>query len=109
MKGIVGSSVQFNWSFSGDVLVFKWGLTAGVGASVLNEELCSITKFGTVSVRSLPGYTGRVSGSLSGDKAMFTLSKLEASDTRFYGCQISPTDPGVTAKFDNVKLNVEGE
>ena len=109
MKGIVGSSVQFNWSFSGDVFVFKWGLTGGAGASVLDEELYSITKFGAVSVTSLPAYTGRVSGNGIAGKAIFTLSKLEASDTRFYGCDIRPTDPGGTTKFDNVKLVVEGE
>ena len=109
MKGIVGSSVQFNWSFSGDVLVVKWGLTGGAGASVLNEQLYAITKSGAESVTSLPAYAGRVSGSRIAGKAIFTLSKLETSDTRFYGCQISPTAADGATKNDNVKLVVEGE
>ena len=109
MKGIVGSSVQFNWSFSGDVSLVKWGLTGGAGAGFFDEELYSITKFGSVSVTSLPAYTGRVSGNRIAGKAIFTLSKLETTDTRFYGCQISPTDPAETSVFDNVKLVVEGE
>lgn len=109
MRGIVGSSVQFNWTFSGDVLVVKWGLIAGAGAVTLDEKLYSISKFGSVSVTSLPAYTRRVSGSRIAGKAIFTLSKLETSDTRFYGCVISPTDPGGATKFDNVKLVVEGK
>ena len=109
VKGIVGSSVQFNWSFSGDVLLVKWGLTGAADAGVFDQTLYSISKSGSVSVTSLPAYAGRLSGSLSGGKAIFTLSKLETSDTRFFGCQITPTAPGGTAQFDNVKLVVEGK
>ena len=109
MKGIVGSSVQFNWSFSGDVLLVKWGLTAGAGAVTLDEGLYSINKLGQELVTSLPAYTARVSGSRFAGKAIFNLSKLEIGDARFYGCQISPTSAGGQSKFDNVKLVVEGE
>ena len=109
MKGIVGSSVQFNWSFSGDVSIVKWGLTAGAGAVVTNPQLYSITKSGIVSKTSLPAYTGRVSGSFIAGKGMFTLSELKTTDTRFYGCMIDSTAPDATPEIDNVKLVVEGK
>ena len=109
MRGIVGSSVQFNWTFSGDVSIVRWGLTTGAGAVTLDKQLIFMTKFKSVPVKSVPSYTGRVSGSRIAGKAIITLSKLETSDTRFYGCEIRPTAPGDKAKFDNVKLVVEGE
>ena len=109
MKGIVGSSVQFNWSFSGDVLLVKWGLTGAADAGVFDQILYAISKSGSVSVTSLPAYTGRVYGNFSGGKATFVLSKLERDDARFYGCQITPNAPDGTAQFDNVKLVVEGK
>ena len=109
MKGIVGSSVQFNWSFSGDVSLVKWGLTAGAGAVSLNEELYSITKSGVVSKTPKQEYKERVSGRRTVGKAMFTLSELKTSDTRFYGCQIDSIAPDGTPQLDNVKLVVEGE
>ena len=109
VKGIVGSSVQFNWSFTGDVLLVKWGLTRAADAGVFDQTLYSMSKSGSVSVTNLPAYAGRVYGSLSGGKAMFTLRKLETADTRFYGCQINPNKPDGRAQFDNVILVVEGE
>ena len=109
VKGIVGSSVQFNWSFSGDILLVKWGLTGAADAGLVDQMLYSIFKSGSVSVTSLPAYAGRVSGSRSGGKAMFTLSKLETSDARFFGCQITPNAPDGKSKLDNVKLVVEGK
>ena len=110
MKGIAGSSVQFNWSFSGDVSIVKWGLTARAGAGTLDKELCSISKFGSLSFTSLPAYAGRVSVLFFRvGNVIFTLSKLETRDTRFYGCNLIPTNPFGLAKLDNVKLVVEGE
>ena len=111
VKGTVGSSVQFNWSFSGDVRIVDWGLTLAADAKSFdnNQRLYSLTKTGSIPVTPPQAYTGRVSGSRSGGKAIVTLSKLKIGDARFYGCRLSPTSPIDSAVFDNVKLIVEGE
>ena len=111
MRGTVGSSVQFNWSFSGDVKIVTWGLTQAADSLVFenNQKLYSLTKSGPESVTPPSAYTGRVSGSRSGNHATFTLNILQKGDTRFYGCKINPQDPNLDPIFDNVKLVVEGE
>lgn len=112
VKGTVGSSVHFNWSFTGDVRLVDWGLTVKADATEFdnNQRLYSLSKSGPISVTPPQAYIGRVSGSRSGGgKAIFTLSKLGIGDARFYGCRLSPTDPSGGTLFDNVKLVVEGE
>ena len=111
VRGTVGSPVQFNWSFSGDVKFVDWGLTLAADAKVFDSDqrLYSLTKTGVAAVTPPQAYTGRVFGSRSSGKAIFTLSKLKTSDARFYGCQISPSAPDGDTVWDNVKLIVEGE
>ena len=111
MKGTVGSSVQFNWSFSGDVSSVDWGLTLAADSNLFdnNQKLYSLPKTGSTSVTPPPAYTGRVSGSRSGGNAIFTLRKLQTNDARFYGCWLYPTAPDGDTIWDNVKLVVEGE
>ena len=111
---LVGSSVNFTWSFSGDVLSVFWGLKrAGVNYIADNGKLVSIDKLGNSDSKSAPAsYTGRVSGWRSGDRfsgqAIFTLTSITRNDERFYGCQIMPVDPVDVPKFDFVKLVVVG-
>ena len=111
MRGAVGSSVQFNWSFSGDVKLTRWGLTKAADSTGFdnNQILYSLTKTGPGSVTPPSAYTGRVSGHRSGNSFTFTLNNLQKGDTRFYGCQINPQDPNLHPVYDNVKLFVEGE
>ena len=110
LKGTVGSSVQFNWSFSGDVGFVDWGLTQSAQAVSFDNDqrLYSFSKFGTAAVSPPAAYNGRVFGIRSGGKVTFTLSNLQDGDTRFYGCQINPAKGGLSL-LDNVKLVVEGE
>ena len=108
---MVGSSVNFTWSFSGDVDSVKWGIKQP-GASILSTEIANINQAGLVSLASLPAYTGRVSASRSGDsssgQAMFTLSFIKKDDERSYGCQITPNHPDDSADIDFVYFAVEG-
>ena len=87
------------------------GLTQAADSLVFenNQKLYSLTKYGSGSVTPPSAYTGRVSGHRSGNNVTFTLNNLQKGDARFYGCQISPQDPNLDPKFDNVKLFVEGE
>ncbi len=112
MTGLVGSSVNFTWSFSGDVDTVDWGLKKdGVNGFVNNGRLVSLDKSGSVSVTVPSAYSGRVSGSgdVSSGQAIFTLSSIRKSDDRYFGCRISPTDSFMSQKFDLVYLAVKGE
>ena len=111
VKGTVGSFVQFNWSFVGDVSSVDWGLTLAADSNWFdnNQNLYSLTKSGSIPVTPPQAYAGRVSGSRSGGKVIFTLSKLETNDARFYGCRLYPTVPFWDTIWDNVNLVIEGE
>ena len=102
--------MQFNWSFSGDVKYVYWGLTQAADAIAFdnNQMLMLLTKVGSMSVTPPSAYTGRVLGNRSGHQVIFTLSNLNTSDGRFYGCRISSPPDGGTS-FDNVQLVVEGQ
>lgn len=112
MRGTVGLSVQFNWTFPANVKFVDWGLTEGADSFTFdnNQKLFLLSMSGPVTPPVTPpkAYTGRVSGSYNGNHAVFTLSNLKTSDTRFYGCRIRSPPTGGT-DFDNVKLIVEGK
>ncbi len=86
VTGLVGSSVNFTWSFSFDVYVVDkvdWGLKKdGVNGFEYNGRLVSLDNRGSVSVTAPSAYNGRVSG--SGDVfsgyVIFTLSSIRKSD-----------------------------
>ncbi len=111
VRGLVGSSVNFTWSFSGDVDKVEWGIKkAGQPDLENNGLLISLKKTGPVSIPVPSAYSGRVSesGDVSSGQIIFTLSSIRKSDERYYGCRITPTDPFVLSKFDSVYLAVKG-
>ena len=109
VKGVVGSSFKFNWSFTGDVRLISWGLTRPNSFFVLNPILYTLLANGNPGSVSTPAaYVGRVDGISFNSFVMFTLHNLKLDDTRVYGCKINAKTPGVSA-FDNVKLVVESE
>ena len=112
VTGLVGSSVNFTWSFTGDVKAVYWGLKKdGVNDIQHNAVLVSLDKNGPILVTVPSAYSGRVSGSgdASSSQVIFTLSPIRLSDEGFYGCAIKPTDPFDQQHFDSVKLTVKGE
>ena len=113
VTGIVGLSVNFTWSFSGDVDSVDWGLKKdGVNDFENNGVLVSLSKKGPVSTAVPSAYSGRVSGSgdASSGQVVFSLSQVKTSDDRLYGCRISPSDVSAdTQKLDSVYLEVNGE
>ena len=78
VTGLVGSSVNFTWSFSGNVYTIDWGIKKD-GANALNasSRLISLDPTGSVYVPVPAVYAGRVSGTRHGDsssaQAVFTL------------------------------------
>ena len=112
VTGLVGSSVNFTWSFSGDVDSVSWGLKKdGVDIIKNGGELVSLNKNGPVSLAVPLSYSGRVSGSsdASFSQVTFTLSSIRMSDKGFYGCKITPSGIFYEEKFDSVYLAVKGE
>ena len=114
MTGSVGSSVNFTWSFSGDVaIVLKWGLKKrDANDFESNGVLVTINRFGVASLSGPPSYSTRVSGSRGGSpysgQVIFTLTSITKTDARYYGCQLSPLTGFDSAIFDSVLLVVEG-
>ena len=113
VTGLVGSSVNFTWSFSGNAKTVTWGLKDPSSPSIPSDKrLVSLSKSGQVSLTVPQSYFGRVSGSRSGDsssgQAIFTLSNIRKSDATVYGCQIEPERPFGEA-IDGVVLFVQGE
>ena len=112
VTGLVGSSLNFTWSFSGDVDSVSWGLKKD-GAIVIKNDgiLVSLDKNGPVSVAVPKAYTGRVSGSgdASSGQVTFTLTSIRMSDKGFYACTLNPTSPFDKKKYDSVYLAVKGE
>ncbi|XP_068732282.1 uncharacterized protein [Montipora capricornis] len=107
VKGVVGSSFKFNWSFTGDVRLISWGLTRPDSFYVFDQILYKLLANGNPGSVSTPArYVGRVDGMSFNSSVIFTLHNLKLDDTRVYGCMINARTPGVSA-FDNVKLVVE--
>ncbi|XP_078379932.1 uncharacterized protein LOC144662852 [Oculina patagonica] len=110
--GLVGSSVNFTWSFSGDVDNVDWGLKRDGMRDLENGGiLVTIKQNGVVSVPAPSAYSGRVSGSgdVSSGQVIFTLSSIRKSDEKYYGCRIDKVTDFDPAKFDSVYLAVRGE
>ena len=108
---MIGTSVNFTWSFSGDVDSVSWGLKhAGINSIQNNGVLVFMDKSGSVSVTIPPSYNGRVNGSgnVTSGLTIFTLSPIKMSDERFYGCVIRPHYAFDNEQFDAVHLVVEG-
>lgn len=115
MTGLIGSSVNLTWSFSGDVDKVYLGLKqTGVNDIDNNGRLASLDKDSILLPVSVPPtYTGRVSGSRRGNvssgQVVFTLSSITNDDERSYGCVLTPSVPFDFTRFDSVHLVVEGE
>ncbi|XP_068686489.1 neural cell adhesion molecule 2-like isoform X3 [Montipora foliosa] len=108
VTGFVGSSMQFNWSFTGDVTKVRWGLSRADNPSVLDiyQILFSLKKTGPEKITTPVAYAGRVTGNLSNGLVIFTVHKLKTDDAGYYCCEIKPPPPYDT-KYDHVQLLVE--
>ncbi|XP_068733616.1 neural cell adhesion molecule 2-like isoform X2 [Montipora capricornis] len=109
VRGLVGSSLQFNWSFTGNVDRIRWGLSRADNPSVLDTSqiLVSLKNTGPLTITIPEAYAGRVSGNLGYELVIFTIHDLKADDAGYYCCEIRPSPPSDT-KYDHVELFVDG-
>ena len=111
MTGVVGSSVNFNWTFSGSIAFVQWGPKKS-GAFEFTDSLVTIDKFSTVITTEKPPYSGRMSGFWDGKspgQATFTLNSTQKDDERVYMCKIAEGGLDGQNNFDTVKLLLLGK
>ena len=112
VTGVLGSSVNFTWAFSGGQIdLVQWG-TKKAGTLTIQNELVSINELAKVTtIQTLP-YKGRVNGSWDGSspgQATFTLYSIQKADERIYICRLEPDSLAESEVFDTVQLLVVGE
>lgn len=110
VRGTVGSSIEFTWSYSGGVKIVYWGFKRAGSPDII--RLVSLSSSGAVFPVIPPvEYSRRVGGRLGGDsssgKAFFTLSNITKGDQRLFGCKIIASGFPLE-KYDFVQLIVEG-
>ena len=109
--GAVGSTVTFNWTFSGGLYRANWGIR-NYGA--VGTKLVVLNNNGQMMPVNPPvpsEYSRRVSGKLNGysssGQVIFTLQNITKSDGKIYGCEMYPSDfSGSVTDF--VELVVQG-
>ena len=111
MTGLVNSSFNFSWSFSGDVRLISWGVWDTTKNHFVTE-LVQVTQSVTVQVQSSSTYYGRVDGSRRGSssnsQAIFTLLSIIDGDETVYGCVLYPRDLDSDIEYDTVNFTVKG-
>ncbi|KAL9964755.1 hypothetical protein ACROYT_G028436 [Oculina patagonica] len=110
VTGLVGSSVNFTWSFTGDVRSVSWGLKHPRFPELQNNgALVVLHNVGPVPLTVPSAYNGRVSGrgDVSSGQVTFTLSSIRHSDERFYGCFIRSNDNFESPRCDAVHFVVK--
>ena len=113
VRTLINSSVNFTWRFSGDVAGTEFGSKVTNAATIeKNGRILFLNTFGkTVYVHQ--SFTGRVSGSRSGNSSsgqvIFNLSGITLNDTDTYGCQLYANNVHDSGQFDYARLIVEGD
>lgn len=111
VTGLVNSSFNFSWSFSGDVRKISWGVWDTTKDTFVTE-LVQVTQSVTVQVQSSSAYYGRVDGSRrdssSNSQVIFTLLSITEKDETVYGCVLYPNNLDSSLKYDTVNFAVKG-
>ena len=114
LRGRIGHSVTFAWTFSGGVDTVSWGLANNAGSDI-DKMLVSLDVLNANVVQPglVPGaYRGRVNGTRTGGssfgQASFILYDVTKNDERFYGCSLTGDGPDGLTIFDFVELVVVG-
>jgi len=111
VTGLVNSSFNFSWNFSGDVRRISWGVWNKANKYFVTI-LLEVTKSATGQVSSSSTYYGRVVGSRKGNSSysqvIFTLHSVTKKDETIYGCVLYPRNLDLMAKYDTVNFAVKG-
>ena len=108
VTGIVGSSVNFTWTFSGDVKEAR--LVTQDGSTEL--LVISINKILQVSTGLNSPYSGRVRAVWNGKspgQVTFTLNLIRRTDKGSYTCKLKPVDFLQITPSDTLQLIVLGK
>ena len=108
VTGIVGSSVNFTWTFSGDVKEAR--LVTQDGSTEL--LVISINKILQVSTGLNSPYRGRVRAVWNGKspgQVTFTLNLIRRTDKASYTCKLKPVDFLQTTPSDTLQMIVLGK
>ena len=112
VTGVLGSSVNFTWAFSGGIVgVAQWG-TKKDGVLKFQHLLVTVRKDTTSSITTNPPYNGRVSGLWDGSspgQATFTLKAIQKADERSYICVLGPASIFELPVHDLVQFLVVGK
>ena len=112
VSGILGSSVNFTWAFSGgNVDQVQWG-TKKDGVLSFQQLLVTVRKDTTSTTVTNPPYSGRVSGVWDGSspgQVNFTLNLIQKSDARLYLCRLIRESRFEVPVYDQVQLLVVGK
>ena len=111
VTGLVNSSFNFSWNFSGDVRHISWGVWDHTMMG-FKTVLVVVTQSAAVQIASLSPYYGRVVGSRkyssSYSQVIFTLRSIKKVDGKVYGCVLYPGHPDSRTKYDTVNFAVKG-
>lgn len=109
--GLVNSSFNFSWSFSGDVTQISWGVW-DTRKGTFVTDLVRVTQSVIVQVQSSSAYYGRVDGSRRDSsintQVIFTLLSITEKDETVYGCVLYPRDLDSVILYDTVNFAVKG-
>lgn len=112
MIGYLGMSVNFTWTFTGDLRVAHWG-TKRTDSLAIKDKLVSLNKNGPLSsVVPPPLYSGRVNGTWDGSspgELTFMLSSIREDDGTIFLCEIEPFEILFGSVIDKVQLIVRGK
>ena len=112
VSGVLGSSVNFTWAFSGgNVYQVQWG-TKRDGVRNFQQLLVTVREDTTSTIARNPPYSGRVSGVWDGSspgQVTFTLNLIQKSDARLYLCSLEPDNLLQLPVYDQVQLLVLGK
>ena len=112
VSGVLGSSINFTWAFSGgNVDQVQWG-TKRDGALNFQQLLVTVRKDTTSTVITNSPYSGRVSGVWDGSspgQVTFTLNSIQKADERAYICRLGPESLIEVPVYDSVQLLALGK
>lgn len=110
--GYLGASVNFTWTFTGDLRVATWGTKRSDGFAINDKLLVSLNKNGSLQLVLPPRYNDRVKGSWDGKspgRLTFTLTSIQEDDNIILLCKISPVKIHFSSVIDKVQLIVRGK
>ena len=107
---ILGSSFDFSWNYTGDVVRVEWG-TKDKDKNDLDVTILVLNEKGN-STPNVPQYNGRRFGNWnrqSPGQVKFTLNPIKVADNQVFIFKFFPSDPLASEVFDVVQLIVKGK